>query len=110
MHEPSTHIDYQPLLLLRTNRTMHQKMRINDIMPVVRIYRCDGCDVWWVKGQMPYSGQEQLLFRFLAPFENLYAWEDYRGWRLAPGEGHICPCCGENAGKAVIRLMKTAAP
>lgn len=107
MDEIRTVTRSQPLVLMSTDRKVRKEMRLDEVPPIAALYRCEECSVWWAKGQIPYHGREYLVFRIVEPYEELFTWDCYRGWRYHPQEAHLCPTCKQPVNKPAFTLFDT---
>lgn len=95
----------QPLVLMSTSKKLCEEMHLDQFPPIACLYRCEACSVWWARGQLPYQGKEYLIFRVVEPYEDLFRWDDFRGWRYRAEEAHICTNCGEPAMEPAFALF-----
>jgi hypothetical protein len=61
---------------------------------IAALYRCQGCQVWWVS-QAEGVPETHLVFRLADAHPELFLWENYRGGRPDTAQAAVCPECGE---------------
>jgi hypothetical protein len=72
---------------------------------VVALYRCDGCQGWWVSQEADVP-EAHLLFHLAERHKDLFLWENYQGWHDGTGRAAVCPKCGEKVARPKFTLSQ----